>query len=431
MRFITLLTILLWSTAAHADPDAFSRPVTGLSDHQRATFHLGNSLFRKSWRPAPDAATASDGLGPLFNARSCSDCHVRDGRGQPPGDQSESSLILRLYPADPTYGQQIQDHAIDGHPPEGRVSVRYTEKTVSLAGGETVHLRKPTYSLLEPGYGPLVQRTQLSARVAPPVFGLGLLEAIKQRHLKPNPIEDLRDGISGRNNEVESKLHDGRRLGRFGWKAGQATIAEQVAVALSNDIGIASHLYPALWGDCTKVQADCRHAPHGNSERHGGLEVSEKVLRHLTFYMQTLAPPPQRTPADPQVKLGESMFKDIGCIDCHKARWITSNLHPLEVLHNREIHPYTDLLLHDMGEGLADGAREGASDPREWRTAPLWGIGLTQAVNGHTYFLHDGRARNLLEAILWHGGEAQQARDNFAALHKLERDAILAFLNSL
>ena len=383
---------------------AFSQPVPDLTDHQRATFHLGNSLFRKSWRPAPSAATASDGLGPLFNARACSDCHVRDGRGRPPGDGMDGTLILRLTPADPVYGRQIQDRAVDGHRPEAQVAVSYSEEIVRLKGGETVHLRKPRYTLTDLQFGPLAPETRLSPRIAPPVFGLGLLEAVEMQ--------------AGMNHS-----------GRFGWKTGQATIADQVAAAFSIDIGIASQRRPALWGDCTAVQSDCRQGPHGGSARHGGLEVSDKVMRHLTLYMQTLAPPPQRDADRADVKRGHKLFKEIGCAGCHRENWKTGNRHPLPVLRNKAIRPFTDLQLHDMGAGLADVG--GAPDGRKWRTAPLWGIGRTQAVSGHTYFLHDGRARNLREAILWHGGAAQASRDSFAGLEKADRENLLAFLNSL
>jgi len=293
-----------------------------------------------------------------------------------------------------------------------------------------VRLRRPEYRLSNLGYGPIAPGTALSPRLAPAVFGLGLLEAIAEGDIRSgaDPDDLDGDGISGRANDVRSAALGRTTLGRFGWKAGQVTIADQNAAALSNDIGIANSLVPALWGDCTALQSTCRAAPHGDSERHGGLEVSSKVTRHLVFYLQGLAPPPAR---DRDLAEGRQLFRKTGCAACHREHFVTGDTHPLAVLRGQTIRPFTDLLLHDMGDGLADGMQEGEANEREWRTAPLWGIGLTKIVSGHTYFLHDGRARNLTEAILWHGGEAQAARDTFAKLDKSDRAAILAFLNAL
>jgi CxxC motif-containing protein (DUF1111 family) len=403
-----------------------------LSDHDRATVHLGNSLFRKSWRPAPSDTTASDGLGPLYNGKSCADCHFRDGRGRPPNgpDERALSLILRLTKHDPVYGGQIQNQAVPGQMPEGQITVRYEEYSVTLTDSEVVRLRRPEYRVSNLGYGLLTPNTTFSPRVAPAVFGLGLLEAIGEVDIRagadPNDLDG--NGISGKVNDVWSVALGKTTLGRFGWKAGQATIADQNAAALSNDIGIANPLAPALWGDCTARQSTCRAGPHGGSKRHDELEVSSKVTRHLAFYLQGLAPPPAR---DRDLAEGRRLFRKIGCAACHRERFVTGDTHPLKALRGQTIRPFTDLLLHDMGDGLTDGMKEGEANGREWRTAPLWGIGLTETVSGHSYFLHDGRARNLTEAILWHGGEALVARNKFAETSKLDRAAILAFLNAL
>jgi len=436
IRKLLIAAALMWPGLASAEPtpspDAFSQPLANLSDHDRATVHLGNSLFRKSWRPAPSETMASDGLGPLYNARSCADCHFRDGRGRPPNgpDERALSLILRLAKPDPVYGGQIQNQAVPGQTPEARVRVHYEEHSATLADGEIVHLRRPEYRLSNLGYGPLASGATFSPRLAPAVFGLGLLEAIAEADIRggADPDDLDGDGISGRANDVRSAAIGRTILGRFGWKAGQATIADQNAAALSNDIGIANPLAPALWGDCTALQSACRAGPHGDSERHGGLEVSWKVTRHLAFYLQGLAPPPAR---DRDLAEGRHLFRKVGCAACHREHFVTGDTHPLAALRGQTIRPFTDLLLHDMGDGLADSMREGEANEREWRTAPLWGIGLTKIVSGHSYFLHDGRARNLMEAILWHGGEAQAARDAFAKLAKSDRAAILAFLNAL
>jgi CxxC motif-containing protein (DUF1111 family) len=441
IRGLLLCAAVFWPALAGASdnrppgPDAFSRPLAALSDHDRATVLLGNALFRKSWRAAPSETTASDGLGPLYNARACVDCHVGDGRGRPPetSDAAVVSLLLRLSPPDPVYGAQIQDRAIAGHRPEGRIAVRWKTRTVALQDGARVELREPRFRVDAPAYGPLARETRLSPRLAPPVFGLGLLEAVAEADIlsAADPQDRDGDGISGRANRVWSRAQAREMLGRFGWKAGQASIADQNAVAMANDIGIANRLAPALWGDCTPAQSACRAGPHGDSARHQGAEVSDKVMGHLAFYLQGLAPPDQRNADDPVVRRGEALFREIGCAGCHRARLATSARHPNAALAGRTIAPYSDLLLHDMGEGLADGTAEGQAGGREWRTPPLWGIGLTEIVSGAAYFLHDGRARSLAEAILWHGGEGQSARDRFAALDKPGRDAVIAFLKSL
>lgn len=433
IRGLIVAVILLLSGAAKgdADPEAFSQPLSGLSDHDRATIHLGNSLFRKSWRPAPSDTTSSDGLGPLYNARSCSDCHFRDGRGRPPETENDPApgLILRLSPPDPVYGHQLQTRAISGHQPEGQPTITYREQTVRLADGEEVRLRKPVYAITGEPYGPLAGQSRLSPRLAPPVFGLGLLEAVPDDAILAlaDPHDRNRDGISGRARFVHSRASGEVRPGRFGWKSEQATIADQNASALSNDIGIGNALFPDLWGDCSPTQATCRAGPHGGSARHGGLEVSDKVLRHLTFYLQGLAPPAPRGQADDLIQTGRRIFTETGCAACHRPSFTTASTPALSALADREIHPYTDLLLHDMGDGLAAGDRWA----REWRTPPLWGIGLTKSVSGYEFYLHDGRARTLAEAILWHGGEAAPARDKFRNLPKPDRSALLHFLRSL
>ena len=427
MRSLPALAIFLWSTAAAANPDAFSQPLPFLSDQERAIVHLGNSIFRKSWRTAPSETSASDGLGPIFNARSCADCHFRDGRGRPPKlGENALSLVLHLSPPDPIYGSQLQNNAVDGHIPEGRVSLSYEEHTVPVTAGEAINLRKPIYRAVDLTYGPIAPQTTIDPRIAPPLFGLGLLEAIDPDDIRAgaDPNDRNGDGISGRV-AVKNGV-----FGRFGWKAGAPSIAAQNAKALSLDIGIANRLRPALWGDCTIAQQKCRIGPHGDSERHGGLEVSDKVFKHLIFYIRGIAPPKPRDVENPKVQMGKRLFAEIGCVDCHRPKWRTGSSHPVAALRDRNIYPYSDLLLHNMGEGLA-GATESTASAQEWRTAPLWGIGLTEAVAGHAHFLHDGRARTLEEAILWHGGEAQAARDRFTNLTKADMEALIAFLVSL
>ena len=396
----------------------------------------------------------ADGLGPLYNARACQRCHLKDGRGHPPAgpDDSAVSMFLRLSVPpqteaqkkrlashrasvipEPTYGGQLQDVAIPGYEPEGRMVISYEEQAVELAGGDTAQLRMPRYSIGDPAYGPLHPDVMLSPRVAPQMIGLGLLEAIDEADILANadPDDADGDGISGRPNRVWSLEHEKTMLGRFGWKAGQPSLLEQGAGAFAGDIGISNPLAPDPWGDCTAAQADCRNALHGGGEAQGGLEAPAEIMNLVLFYARNLAVPARRDVESPEVLHGKALFYGAGCIACHRPKFATRPDAAVSALSGQLIWPYTDLLLHDMGEGLADHRPEGEATGLEWRTPPLWGIGHTEAVNGHTFILHDGRARNLTEAILWHGGEAQPARDRFAAMPKADRAALLAFLNSL
>ena len=437
-----------------ANRNAFSQPSANLSFEQRADFFVGNGLFRRNWVTGPASTQAADGLGPLYNARSCQGCHLKDGRGHPPAgpDDSAVSMFLRLsipphdaaehalleshranVVAEPTYGGQLQDIAIPGHEPEGRMVIEYATTPVALADGEVVHLRAPSYRIADLAYGPLHPEVMLSPRVAPPMIGLGLLEAVADEDLlaHADPDDADGDGISGRANRVWSAEQGRGMLGRFGWKAGEPTLNEQSSHAMAGDVGIGNPIAPAAWGDCTAAQTACRAAPNGNSSQYDDLEAPREVMDQILFYARNLAVPVRRAADDPTVLRGKQLFYQAGCIGCHVPKLATRRDWEVPALAGQLIWPYTDLLLHDMGEGLADHRPEGMADGREWRTPPLWGIGLTETVNGHTYFLHDGRARNLTEAILWHGGEAQAARDAFTAMSKADRDAMLAFLNSL
>ncbi len=434
--------------------DAFSEPSANLSFEERADFSIGNGIFRRNWVIAPSSTQAADGLGPLYNARACQLCHLKDGRGHPPSapDESGASMFLRLsippetdaerdliashrasVIEDPTYGGQLQDLAIPGLRPEGRMVIDYVEIPVELAGGETVRLRKPAYRIADLAYGPLHPGVVISPRVAPPMIGLGLLEAVAPEDILANadPDDADHDGISGRPNRVWSKADQKVMLGRFGWKAGEPSIAQQSGHALAGDIGIGNPIQPAAWGDCTAAEAACRAAPDGNSPHYDNLEAPDEIMAQILFYARNLAVPARRNEGDPIVLEGKRLFYESGCVSCHRPKFATRRDWKVKALAGQLIWPYTDLLLHDMGEGLADQRPEDEASGREWRTPPLWGIGLTEEVSGHTFFLHDGRARNLSEAILWHGGEAEAAREAFARLPKAERDALLAFLNSL
>ncbi|MCB9948954.1 MAG: c-type cytochrome [Rhodospirillaceae bacterium] len=436
--------------------NAFSQPSANLGFGDRATFNIGNSIFRRVWVSAPSSTQASDGLGPLYNARACQRCHLKDGRGHPPEgnypDDTAVSMLMRLsIPPeseadhalldsgraatlpDPVYGGQLQDLAIQGHAIEGRIHTAWEEMPVALADGEIVSLRRPTYSITDFGYGAPHPGLMMSVRVAQPMIGLGLLELISEDDILANadPDDSDGDGISGRPNRVWSVADDRLMLGRFGWKANQPTLMQQIAAAFSGDVGLSSPLFPDAWGECTDAQAACRGAIHGDSPQYEGLEIPSDLMDALLFYNRNLAVPARRESDDPQVLAGKQLFYETGCIGCHVPKYVTLTDETMPAQSHQLIWPYTDLLLHDMGDGLADNRPDGLATGSEWRTPPLWGIGLTEVVSGHTYFLHDGRARSLTEAILWHGGEAQAMRDAFAAMGREEREAMLAFLRSL
>lgn len=434
------------------DANAFSLPSASLDFEGELTFKVGNGMFRKIWVSAPSSTLASDGLGPLFNARSCQRCHIKDGRGHPPAGPADKaiSMFLRVsvpggpddqipqiedYIAtapEPTYGGQMQDFALPGHAPEYRLQITYEDIAVPLSGGETAHLRKPTYAAADLGHGPLHPDAMLSPRVAPQMIGLGLLESIPAADILAlaDPEDADGDGISGRANIVWSVEYDMPLLGRFGHKAGMPTIREQTAAAFAGDIGISTPLFPAAAGDCTARQPDCLAAPHGDGDARV-TEVDAEGLDLTSFYSRNLGVPARRRVDDAQVLRGKQVFHATGCTACHQPKFVTHRM-PDRPEHSFQlIWPYTDMLLHDMGEGLADNRPEARATGREWRTAPLWGIGLTRQVSGHTTFLHDGRARSLLEAILWHGGEAQPHRDAVIDMPPPDRQALIAFLESL
>ena len=434
------------------DRDAFSQPSANISFEARAQFAIGNGLFRRPWVSSPSSTRSADGLGPLYNARSCQRCHLKDGRGHPPADADDSavSMLIRLSVPprtkeehallasgraavipEPTYGTQLQDVAVPGLAAEGKISITRTEREVVFEDGSEVVLEEPRYAIVDSRYGPLDPQVMMSPRVAPPMIGLGLLEAIAASDILAgaDPDDADGDGITGRARWVWSPEHGRMMLGRFGWKAGAASIVDQSAAAMSGDIGVSSPLAPAPWGECTERQQACRTGPHGADA--GEFEAPASVMDAIVFYSRNLAVPARRDENDPTVLRGKALFYRIGCTGCHMPKHATRRDWPIEELAGQLIWPYTDLLVHDMGDGLADRRPEGGASGREWRTAPLWGIGLTEVVNGHTRFLHDGRARNLEEAILWHGGEAEAARAGFQSLAKSERDALFVFLSSL
>jgi CxxC motif-containing protein (DUF1111 family) len=385
---------------------AFAKPAANLPDAERVRFNDGARLFYSRWVAGPAPAPALTGLGPYYNALSCEQCHRNDGRGRPPGrkhDGDESGdgfgAVARVIPPDPIYGAQVQDRAIGGLKPEGR----YVGLMVDAARPGS-----PRHWLFA-GFrdGPLTSR--IGGVVAPSVSGMGLLEAIPAARLDALADPDDRDGdgISGE-----------RGSGRFGWRARFETVLGQAANAFAKDMGVSSTRYPAAGGDCTSGQSTCL-------DRAGqGIEASDAIVESVADYIANLAPPARSNGAAPEVLAGRKVFYEIGCARCHTPRHQTGP-HRLPWLSDQMIWPYTDLLLHDMGDGLADAGG------KEWRTPPLWGLGRHGDVNGNAYYLHDGRATTLDEAIRWHGGEAEAARASYSSAASESRNALIEFLRSL
>ncbi|MCB0155620.1 MAG: c-type cytochrome [Anaerolineae bacterium] len=426
------------TTIFNTTPNAFGQPAPGLEGMDELLFFVGNSFFNQNWVTAPASTTARDGLGPLFISRSCAGCHFKDGRGRPPefaGENPTGFLVRLSIPGEtpehgprpePAYGDQLQDQAIMGVVAEGQVTISYTEISGTFADGTAYSLRQPTYRLTELAYGELDPEVMLSPRVANQMIGLGLLEAVPAETLLAlaDPDDQDGDGISGRPNMVWDAALGRTAMGRFGWKANQPNLAQQVAGAFAGDMGIATGLFPEP--HCMPGQSDCLAALNG-----GQPEIDSDDFLKVVLYASSLAVPAQRDPEAEAVQAGARLFVEASCAACHTPKLQTGEHPTIPALSHQTIYPYTDLLLHDMGEGLADGRPDFEADGREWRTPPLWGIGLFQTVNGHTTYLHDGRARNLLEAVLWHDGEAASAKERVLRFSAEERAALLAFLESL
>ncbi len=427
------------TTVFDASSHAFSTPAPNLSAAALDTHLEGDVEFEAVFVTAP--AVVNPGLGPIYNNISCINCHVRDGRGRPPRvNEQVVSLLIRLSlpnsesEADmlgkppipvPGFGTQLNNRAIFGTPPEGTIEIDYTERSLTTADGMRVHLRTPQYTVKQT-YHPLPEGVEMSPRVAPVVFGLGLLEAIPEETILAYADEaDVNsDGISGKPNFVWDVVKQKNVLGRFGWKANQPTLLQQVASAYHDDMGITTSLFP--------IENSAGQPQHTKTMRlQSTPEVSDDILEVVTFYVQTLAVPARRNVDTPQVLQGEQLFAQAQCASCHVPTVRTGVLSGVPAVSNQTIHPYTDMLLHDMGPGLADYRPDFHASGTEWRTPPLWGIGLLKTVNGHSNFLHDGRARNLMEAILWHGGEAEASRQAVERMSQTERNALIAFLESL
>jgi len=419
--------------------NAFGGQASGMSSAEKGFFVTGNSFFRSNWITAPASVQTLDGLGPLFNATSCGSCHFKDGRAKPPvhPDDPLQGLLFRLsIPGmdahggplgDPVYGGQLQDKAILNVNHEARVRVSYQEISGQYADGSTYSLRKPTYEFHDLNYGDFAAGMMFSPRIAQQMPGLGLLEIVPESDILAFADENdaNQDGISGRPNRVWDVEKQQLVLGRFGWKANQPNLAQQTAGAFNGDIGITSDMFPQDHLTPTQLQ-QYPNVPNG-----GTPEIEADIFNKVVSYVRSLAIPARRNHDNQTVLRGKFLFQQLNCSGCHRPTFVTGNDGPISVLRNQKIWPYTDLLLHDMGPELADGRPDFLATGSEWRTAPLWGIGLIPTVNGHSFLLHDGRARNIEEAILWHGGEAEKQREEFKKLNKEDREALIKFVESL
>jgi CxxC motif-containing protein (DUF1111 family) len=388
-------------------------------------FEIGRALFERHWAAAPASTQAADGLGPLFNARACVSCHPGGGRGVP-FDKLGATLPALLFrlgthnaqgtaAGDPIYGQQIQPQSVAGIGAEAATSVSFETRSVILADGTVVELRQPTAKLDKLAYGALASGTVVSPRLATAIHGIGLLEKIPEAEILANAHPG-----GGRPNYVTDPISGKRALGRFGWKAGAPSLEVQDAKALDLDIGLSNPIYRDAFGDCTKKEPDCLKMPTGASPQFEGLEVPSSLTRLIDRFVGEAMLPPVKATANAEA--GRAIFADAGCTSCHQPAF--------KLADGRKIAPYTDLLLHDMGMGLADHMKEGEASGRDWRTAPLWGIGQALRAD-NPGLLHDGRARNVLEAILWHDGEAAKARQHVEQLSAPDRQALIDFIGSL
>jgi CxxC motif-containing protein (DUF1111 family) len=418
------------ATVFDATSKAFTHAVDGLSERDQRVHDLGDNAFGETFVAA--GAAKFGGLGPVFNNVSCIACHHNDGKGTPTAGFATSSLLFRLSLAGqdehggdipvPGFGLQLQDQALFGVQPEARVDISYTDVPVTYPDGSVVTLRKPTYTVQNP-YIALPANYLFSPRLAPPVFGTGLLENIPESTILSfvDAKDANGDGIYGKANYIYDSYTKKTELGRFGLKANTPTLLLQVATAYQQDMGVTSYGQPT-------------ESSYGQSQYDGkndDPELPDSILNYVTYYVQTLAVPARRNTTDVDVKKGEQLFTQINCAGCHRPTMYTAVNVTLPQISNQRIHPYTDLLVHDMGDDLADNRPDFLATGKEWRTMPLWGIGLFDKTNGVPYYLHDGRARTIEEAILWHGGEASKAKAAFMQLSSDDRNRLIKFLQSL
>lgn len=418
--------------------DAFGRKIPGLDRTGDINFIIGDRLFNTSWVPGPASTSSLDGLGPTFNAKACANCHFKDGRGSPLSESTEISsrgFLMRLSvkghgknggpKPSSAYGLQLQNRSIFGVPYEAKVKVKFQTIKGKYPDGTPYELQKPIYTIYDEKFGP-TQHLLTSPRVGNQTIGLGFVDALPESEILKNADEFDRDndGISGKPNYVWDVVKQEKSIGKFGWKANEPNLKQQIAGAFIGDIGLTSSIFPN--NNCPSPQNDCNNAPNG-----GEPEITDQQLNRVAFYQASLAVPMRRNVKDKDVVKGKKLFHKLKCISCHSVGLKTgkSTINPL--INGVIINPYSDFLLHDMGDELADGRPDFLANGNEWRTQPLWGIGLIKTVNKHTFLLHDGRARSIEEAILWHGGEAKKSKEDFMNLTKKERKKVIKFINSL
>ena len=420
-------------TALDASTQAFKQAIDGLTERQQRVHTIGDGTFDQVFVAAP--APHFGGLGPIFNNLACINCHRNDGGGFPSTGSSNSGMLLRISVPGmdehggplgaPGFGAQIQDQALLGAAPEASASISYSDLPVTYPDGTTLILRKPAYALQNP-YIALPGGYMLSPRLAPRLIGLGLLENIPESTILSfvDAGDQNGDGITGRANYVYDNYTKKTEIGRFGLKANTPTLLMQVATAYQQDMGVTSYAQPL-----ESAYGQFQMSAVGASDT--GDELVDSLLNYVTFYVQTLAVPARRNVLDSVNKRGALLFNQVNCSGCHRPT-VQTGVNAAINLSSQRIHPYTDLLVHDMGDGLADNRPDYLATGKEWRTTPLWGIGLLAKTNGGTpYFLHDGRARTIEEAILWHDGEAAKSKQQFMQLNQSDRNALLQFLNSL
>ncbi len=418
---------------------AFGRGISELSELELSFFGIGNAMFDQSWVSAPATTTSRDGLGPIFNARACASCHLNDGRGKPiltTGADSEG-FLLRLSSGNdpisgpiafPNYGGQLQDDSNLGVLQEGEINVVFEIISGEYPDGTPYELRKPTYSIIGENYGS-VSGANISPRIGQQLIGLGFLDALSEASILAN--EDINDndgdGISGKANYAWNVKENKATIGKFGWKSNQPNLEQQISGAFNGDMGLTTSTFPEE--NCPEG-IDCSSIANGVNEGES-VEVTDTQMTRMMTYMSAISVPKRRDYKTYDVLKGKELFNSFECAKCHVTNFTTSNSELLPQISNVTIRPYSDLLLHDMGEKLADNSEDFLASGREWRTQPLWGIGMIEYVNSHTFLLHDGRARNIEEAILWHGGEAESPKNNFMNASATERAQVLSFLNSL
>ena len=427
--------------------NSFSLSSRNLEEHMRINFLVGNALFERMWEDSSISKNiAKDGLGPFFSARSCESCHINDGRGHIPLTNKEDkiSVVIQISQniaqsndyikniEDDIYGGQISEFAVKDVLKEADIIIDYKYSLEMYEDGRVVELRRPIIKIDNLNYGDFNESTIFSARIAQPMIGLGLIEHISDQSLLMN--EDINDtnndGVSGKANKVWDIENEKLAIGRFGWKAAQPSVYQQTADAFYHDMGLSNKLYSNPF-NCTSKQVECAKAISGNSEEYDDLEVSNDQLDLVTFYSSQLGVPARRSINAENVKKGKEIFFALNCNSCHVESFTTGDTGSHANLNNQIIYPYSDFLLHDMGESLSDGVSEFFAQGSEWRTPPLWGIGLTSIVSDEYGYLHDGRARTIEEAILWHGGEANEIIQNYKKLKKNEVNQLLSFINSL